>query len=566
MKKLSVLIISVFIHQLLWAQTARFLPNNVNHPGYNNVYPAVSGDGRIIIFMSDYSDDGSFELRQTTYRSGKWQDPIDLDVVGSSIVNNWGGYSLNYDGTEIYFSSRRSEGIGLFDIWYTTEKDGEWSRPRNLGRPVNTQENEGNPSISPDGQRIYFMRCNKMSTSDMSGCKLYYSQRGPRGWGEAIEMPEHVNRGNTTSPRILPDNRSLVFTSDRPGGKGGLDIWMTKRTGDHWSEPVNIETINTSNDDFYLSVSLRSIAFYTSTTDKGKRAIVQQRLAEPYQIENVIVSQGTVKDEDGNTLAAEVRAYNLMEKAYEVSMRTSVADGNFIIILPEGAEYDVSYSDVRLNKLYQSELVDAKELVAPRRQYPNIILKDLVAGTTFPLNVFNFKQYSSEIDEFSTLELNRLARLLKRYPGLNIEVGTYQKTYLEDSLQSVEDLTEIRRDTFLVYEQAIRVDTMENQQKDSLLVTINNELATVWNDTSIANVLLKRMAAIDSVQVEKESITYHNDRTLAQAEAVKTYLMVEGIAEDRIQTTGNKDSMPPVPFLGNKDRMVVIKFLNNPTN
>src|SRR5210317_2211837 len=112
MKKLSVLLISILIIQQLWAQSARLLPRNVNHPGYNNVYPAVSGDGRVIIFMSDYSDDGSFELRQSVYRSGKWQDPIDLDVVGSSIVNNWGGYSLNYDGTAIYFSSRRSEGIG----------------------------------------------------------------------------------------------------------------------------------------------------------------------------------------------------------------------------------------------------------------------------------------------------------------------------------------------------------------------------------------------------------------------------------------------------------------------
>ncbi|MEN8250639.1 MAG: hypothetical protein ABFS32_17025 [Bacteroidota bacterium] len=566
MKKLAVLLLLVFISSVLLAQTARLLPKNVNHPGYNNVYPAVSGDGKVIIFMSDYSDDGSFVLRETRYYGGKWQDPTDLDVVGSSIVNNWGGYSINYDGTAIYFSSRRSEGIGKFDIWYTTLKDGQWARPKNVGKPVNSPENEGNPSISPDNQRMYFMRCNSMSNSNMSGCKLYYSQRGVRGWQEAVELPAHINNGNTTSPRILPDNRTLVFTSDRPGGKGGLDIWMSKRTGDHWSEPVNIKPVNTSSDDYFLSASIRSVAFYTTTTDKGKKAIVEQRLSEPYKIEDVIVSQGSVKDDEGNTLAANVRAYNLKEKAYEVSMRTSIADGNFIIILPEGAEYDVSYSDVRLEKLYRSELVDAKELVAPRRQYPNIILKNLVVGITFPLNVFGFKPYTSEIDEFSTQELNRLTKLLKRYPDLNIEIGTYQKTYTEDSLQSQDDLTELRRDNIIVYEPAIRADAMENQQKDSLLIAINNELATIWDDTTVANVILERLAAVDSIQVEQELITYHNDRSIAQAEAVKTYLTVEGISENRIQTMGYRDGMPPVPFLGNKDRMVVIKFLNNPTN
>ena len=207
--------------QSIFAQRVRLLDRHINHPAYNSVYPAVSGDGKVMLYMSDYSDDGSFTLMKSDYRAGKWQIGEDVEGVGSSKVNNWGGYALDYDGKAIYFSSRRSDGIGGFDIWFTKEDNGKWSTAKNIGKPLNTTANEGNPSITPDNQRIYFMRCDRMSTSMAEGCKIFYSERGPRGWQEAIELPDYINRGNTTSPRILPDNRTLLFASDRPGGKGG---------------------------------------------------------------------------------------------------------------------------------------------------------------------------------------------------------------------------------------------------------------------------------------------------------------------------------------------------------
>ena len=547
-------------------QSARLLPRNINNVTHNQVYPAVSGDGKVMFFMTDYSDDGAFAMVTTKYRAGKWQNPEDAQVIGSSKVNNWGGYSLNYDGTRIYFSSRRSEGIGKFDIWYSSLVEGEWSRPKNIGQPINTSGNEGNPSVSPDGQRLYFMKCEKMSTDNLGGCKLYYSEQGPRGWQAAVELPDYLNIGNSTSPRILPDNKTLVFASDRPGGKGGIDIWMTKRTGDHWSEPVNIEAVNTPEDDLFLSATMRSIAYITTTTDKGKKAIAELRLPAEFRLENMIIRQGIIKDEEGNNLAADVRAFNLDEQTYEVRMRTSTATGGYIMILPGGARYDVSYNEIRLNKLYHSELVDATDLAAPRREYPNLTLFDLRAGLTFPLNVFGFKEFTSEVDENSSLELARLTRLLKQYPELNIEINAYQKIYNEDSFPATEDLTELRVDTLVAYESAIRVDTMASEQKDSLIMEINNALSATVLDTVMANIYLERMATFDSVQVQKLVNTYHNDRTTAQAEAVKTSLVEGGIEELRLQAAGFRDEVPELEFPSGMERMIVIRLLNEPQN
>lgn len=556
---------------ILWGyqsfgQSARVLPRNINNPTHNQVYPAVSGDGKVMFFMSDYSDDGAFAMMSAKYRAGKWQDAEDVLVIGSSKVNNWGGYALNYDGTVIYFSSRRSEGIGKFDIWYSSLIDGEWSRPKNIGQPINTPGNEGNPSVSPDGQRIYFMKCQSMSKDNLGGCKLYYSEQGSSGWEAAVELPDNLNIGNSTSPRILPDNKTLVFASDRPGGKGGIDIWMSKRTGDHWSEPVNIEAVNTSKDDLFLSATMRSVAYITTTTDKGKKAIAELRLPAEYRLENMIIRQGIIKDEAGNNLAADVRAFNLDEQTYEVRMRTSAATGSYIMILPGGAKYDVSYNEIRLNKLYHSELVDATELAAPRREYPNLILIDLQAGLSFPLNVFGFNEYTSDVTANSAHELARLTRLLKQYPDLKIEIGAYQKTYIEDSIPANNDLTELKVDTLTAYEPAIRVDGMASEQKDSLIFEINNALSATVLDTTIANIYMARMSTSDSLEVQNTVNIYHNDRTTAQAEAVKESLIEAGIEALRIQTVGYKDDLPSVEFPGESDRMIVILLLNEPQN
>lgn len=563
--------ISLFILVTLFnfssiAQTSKVLDRNINHPSHNTIYPSVSGDGRVMVFMTDYSDDGEFAMMMSKYRAGKWQNPEDAGSIGSSKINNWGGYSLNYDGTQIYFSSRRSNGLGKFDLWYSEYANGEWSRPANVGKPVNSASNEGNPSISADGQRIYFMQCESMTNSDVSGCQIYYSDKGPRGWGAPVKLPEHLNVGNTTSPRILPDNSSLVFASDRPGGKGGVDLWLSKRTGDHWSEPQNIEIVNTAENDYFLAVTVRSIAFFTSENEKGNKAIAELRLPEEYRLNNVIIQQGTIKDEEGNNLVAEVRAYNLETETYEVRLRLNSSDRDFIMILPEGARYDVAYSEIRQDKMYHSEIIDAMELVAPRREYPNIILYDIKEGMNVEMTGVQFQPYSTDLEPMASLEFSRISKLLNQHKDIRIEVGVYQKSYIEDDSPSNEDLTELKVDTSYNYYPAIRTDVMENDEKDSLLLQINSKLGETLIDTTLSKNYMARMSAVDSVRIQELKPVYHNDRTQKQAEVVGKSLVEAGISEDRIEVVGYGTKQAPVDFAPNTNRMVVVRFLNGSIN
>jgi hypothetical protein len=341
---------------------------------------------------------------------------------------------------------------------------------------------------------------------------------------------------------------------------------MTKRTGDHWSEPVNVDVVNTVDDDLIFSSSMRTKVYFNTTTAKGTIAIAEVRLPERFRLENVIIKQGVIKDEGGNPLAGDVRIYNLDEQTFEGRVKTSGNNGGFLIVLPEGVRYDVSYNEAKTSKLYKSELIDARKLTSSRREYPNIILLDLADGLNFPLKIFGFKPFSSQIEEYSSMEITRLTKLLKQNPQLNIEIGAYQKSYIEEPEKLSDELTELRVDTTFVFEQAIRIDTLANEQKDSLLLSINEVLAGTIEDTLHAYRVLDRMAAIDSVEVLHLSNTYHNDRSLAQANAVQLSLIEKGIDPSRLQYFGYRDENPPVEFLAEKERMIVIKLIENRNN
>jgi outer membrane protein OmpA-like peptidoglycan-associated protein len=341
---------------------------------------------------------------------------------------------------------------------------------------------------------------------------------------------------------------------------------MTRRTGDHWSEPVNIRPVNTAENDYFLTVTLRSIAYVTMAGERGNQAIGEIRLPSEYRLSNVIVTQGTIRDEEGNNLNAEIRAYNRTTEEYEYRRRLSTSDDNFIMILPEGAVYDVAYNELRLDKMYESELVDATELAAPKRQYPNIVLKDFEDGMTFGLSGVDFKPGSIELNEDSKLELDRLVRILERHKEFNIEVGVYQKVYREDIAMSHEDMTETRYDTAIVYEEPIRIDTLNNSRLDELIQQINAELQATIQDTAMASVYMARMSSLVPVQVHKVSSTYHNDRTASQAAVVKESLINEGLAAERIITAGYRDGEPPVKFPADQDRLVVVKLISSEPN
>ncbi len=128
-----------------------------------------------------------------------------------------------------------------------------WGPPINLGKGVNSGHPNGDPSIFIDPQTgvvtLYFARLDR----DGDDWNIYQSVQGADGtFGDAVLVTELNTRYRETHPTVRRDGLEVIFTSNRPGSLGGLDLWVSTRptTGDTWSTPVNLgPTVNTEFDD-----------------------------------------------------------------------------------------------------------------------------------------------------------------------------------------------------------------------------------------------------------------------------------------------------------------------------
>jgi len=186
--------------------------------------------------------------------------------------------SISTDGLSLYFASDRADGYGGWDLWMTTREttSDPWGEPVNLGPPVNGPTGEVFPSISSDGLELYFAEWEVARSGGYGSSDLWVTKRPTKDdpWGTPENLGPTVNSARFDgNPFIARDGLTLYFGSTRPEGYGDLDIWMTRRdTADSaWTESVNIgPAVNSSSNDGMPSLSANgSILYFTSDRPGG---------------------------------------------------------------------------------------------------------------------------------------------------------------------------------------------------------------------------------------------------------------------------------------------------------
>jgi hypothetical protein len=180
-------------------------------------------------------------------------------------------------GRFLFFCSTRPGGQGGYDIWSAARASvsDDWSTPVNLGATVNSPTDDADPSISVDLLYLFF-RSERSGGS--GGSDLYMTTRATTEdpWSEPVNLGPTVNStGNDSDPSISADGLSLYFSTwqgPRPGGLGGDDIWFTTRktADDTWSEPVNLgPPINTASNDHKPCISSDGLALFFNSSRPG---------------------------------------------------------------------------------------------------------------------------------------------------------------------------------------------------------------------------------------------------------------------------------------------------------
>ncbi len=201
------------------------------------LYPCVSADGLTLYFGSDRpGGSGGQDLYVATRAKIEdyWGSPVNLGPMVNSSAGEW-GQSISTDGLELYFSSMRPGGHGGLDLWVTTRatKDYDWGPPVNLGPTVNSSASDAFPCISPDGLALFFSDYT-FGTSRPGGygsTDIWMTTRATKSdpWGEPVNLGPEVNSSSDESdPSLSADGQSLYFCSVRPGGSGSWDLWQVK--------------------------------------------------------------------------------------------------------------------------------------------------------------------------------------------------------------------------------------------------------------------------------------------------------------------------------------------------
>ena len=267
------------------------LPEPINTPGISSGDFTMTSDGLEAYFVSinrpgGYGGEDIWICRRESPEDG-WDPAVNLGPpVNTSSCDSTP--SISADGLELYFSNvgpsgpkYRPGGHGGGDIWVTRRKnrDENWGHPVNLGTTINSSSMETYPHISADGLSLYF-----------SNGDIFVTTRAGKDddWGSPVRVTGGVNSGSWEGfPSLSVDQRVLFFYSDRPGGYGGMDMYMSMRATvfDAWGPAVNLgPMINTPYYDISPSLSPDGCALYfahNSTNGWGGHFKIYRTMISP---------------------------------------------------------------------------------------------------------------------------------------------------------------------------------------------------------------------------------------------------------------------------------------------
>lgn len=398
-------------------------------------WPSITADGQTLMFTRQPRPGNGGKLNGVyqedfyiSYHANMiWETALNAGSPLNSGQNE-GAQSLSSDGSYMYFTAcDRSGGLGSCDIFFSASNNGKWSLPVNLGSPVNSSSWESQPSINADGKLLFF---SSNRPGGFGGKDLWYSvYKSNKKWAVPKNLGSIINTaGDEMSPFIHFDGKTLYFSSDGRPGMGGLDIYFSRMQEDStWTDPKNLGyPINTYNDEMGLTIeSGGQKAYFSSKRDEQEgKNIYAFNLYESVRPDPVAYLKGKVSDkETGKMLVAEYELINLStgKTAY---MNSTDVNGNFLVCLPSGYNYGLNVS--RKGYLFYSEnfmFEGQHTVIAPYQK--KIKLSQLKVGEKMLLANIFYEVDAWQLKKESMAELNKLCNLLKDNKELKIEIGGY---------------------------------------------------------------------------------------------------------------------------------------------
>jgi outer membrane protein OmpA-like peptidoglycan-associated protein/tetratricopeptide (TPR) repeat protein len=395
-------------------------------------FPVLTADQQSLIFTRRLgggpSDDEDLVISAKNKR-GRWEEPKSLSKNINSELNE-GTCTISADGRKLIFTSCVGrQGYGSCDLFQSVRIGDEWTQPKNLGPMVNSAEWESQPSLSADGRTLYFV-------SDRRGGEgrrdIWVSTLNENGqWTRAKNVGKPVNTPyDEISPFIHVNNRVLYFASNGQIGFGGYDIFFSERDSlSAWREPKNIGSpINNHEDQFSLFITADGKKGYYSHEEAKEGGYSASQIYEiEIPEENRIryasnYVKGVVRDKQTRApLDASIELINLESNRTESLVSSDSVSGAYLIVLTQGAEYALYVN--RPGYLFQSLNFNYSTVKNFEPIVLDIDLEKATAGTRAVLQNIFFEVDKYDLQPKSVTELEKIQRFLKENPAVRVEIS-----------------------------------------------------------------------------------------------------------------------------------------------
>jgi len=397
----------------------------------------ITADDQILYFTRKLLKRFDIQLNKSLYEEdfffsrrtddSVWGKAVNL---GSPINTAWneGALTISPDSRYLFFAGcGRPDGYGSCDLYWSKKEGNKWSEPVNLGSAVNTEEWESQPSFSSDGSTLYFIsnRRGGKGSSDIWMTSL----NSDGTWSTPVNLGDSVNTPyEEQTPFIHPDDKTLYFASRGFMGMGGSDIFYSRKNNEgKWGAPVNMGyPINTFSDENSLIVNAKGNLAYISSDKlggKGKQDIYQFKVYDQARPTQVTYFKGIVfNKETKQRLKADFELIDLKSGRTVAHSFSDSLTGAFFLILPVNNDYALNVS--KPGYLFFSDNFSLSDIHSFNKPFiKNIPLQEIKIGEAVILRNIFFDTDKFDLKPESRIELQRLIDFLITNPQIVIEIS-----------------------------------------------------------------------------------------------------------------------------------------------
>lgn len=398
----------------------------------NEYWPFISADDSILYFTRLISNEKPFLFERmfcSQSENENWLMAEVLSLGGSDEVNE-GTLSMSADGRLLFFTAcGRPDGLGSCDIFYRLKTDGVWGPSINAGNMVNSFHWEAQPSVSAYADMLYWAsnRPGGLGKKDIWCAPIIDIKNGKLQFGEAQNLGRGVNTtDNDYSPFIHADGKTLYYASTGHYGLGNSDCYLSRFDNEHWQVAVNLGSpINTNfNDDGLVVSPTAHLAVFSSDrvgAFNNSKDLYMMQLPEQFQPNKTGYVKGVVYDLLSNKKLSAKIELSQIETGKNHSLIADQHDG-YLITLDYHSTYAFNIS--MPGYLFYSRRFDlTKPSDFNNAEVFNIGLQPIAVDARVVLNNVFFDHNSYDLKPESITELEEIIAFLKMNTKVNIEIS-----------------------------------------------------------------------------------------------------------------------------------------------